>query len=89
MAAFFRDPHLSLTWEEFWMWQAYFEMEPPSRPDDYRAAMICAKIHNSAGKSYKENITPDDILGISKPKQPKEVQTAQEQKDFLRSLRGG
>lgn len=68
-------------------WIAYLEMEPPEHSNDYRTAMICAQIHNAAGKSYKKNITPDDILGKRKVK-PVESQTAQEQKEFLKRLRG-
>jgi hypothetical protein len=78
---------LDLTWDEFWHWIAYFEMEPPNRAEDYRAAMICAQVYNTAGKAFKKNVTPEQILGLEKEaSKPKQYQTAAEQKAFLRGL---
>lgn len=76
-----------MTWEQFWYWIAYFEIEPPNRAEDYRAAMICAQIQNTAGKTYKKMVTANEILGIEKP-QPERYQDVNDQKDFFRSLRG-
>lgn len=85
MAAFFRDPHLDLTWQQFCDWQAYFEMEPPDYGDNLRTAILAERITNMAGRASKKTAKVADFMPNAKPK----GQSAAEQKAFLRGLANG
>ena len=87
LAAFFRDPHLSLTWEQFCSWQAYFEIEPPEQADNWRAALLAERITNMSGRTVKKPAKVEDFMPSHKAK-PK-AQTAAEQKAFFRGLTDG
>lgn len=85
LAAYFKDPHLQLTWEQFMHWQAYFEIEPPEHNDNYRTALILERITNMSGKSVKKSVKVEDFMP---KKETKQAQTMEEQKAFFRNLRG-
>jgi hypothetical protein len=88
LAAFFKRPvsELDISYEEFMHWLAYLELEPPDYGATYRTALVLERITNMSGKSVKKPVKVDDFM----PKAPviEMAQTIDEQKAFLRSIRG-
>ena len=64
---------------------AYLQIEPPEEGDNKRTASLMAQISNWSGRC-KKWLSADDYLG--KPQEHKPMQTADEQKAFMRGLKG-
>ena len=64
---------------------AYLQIEPPEEGDNKRTANLMAQISNWSGRC-KKWLTADDYLGT--PQEPKPMQTAEDQKAFMRGLKG-
>lgn len=79
---------LNISRREFNQALAYLQIEPPEEGDNKRAASLMAQVANYAGRALpkKKWLTADDFLG--KPQEPKPMQTAEEQKTFMRGLKG-
>ena len=86
---FHRPPsELNISRREFNQCLAYLQIEPPEENANRRTASVMAQIANWSGKVIKEGktATADDYLG--NPQEPKPMQTAEEQKAFMRGLKG-
>jgi len=73
-----------MTRREFNQALAFLQMNPPEETANIRTASIMAQIANFSGRSLpdKKMVSADDYLG-----RKKQAQTAEEQKEFLRSIK--
>ena len=75
---------MNISRREFNQALAYLQIEPPEEGDNKRAASLMAQISNWSGRCRKW-LTADDYLG---KEEPKPMQTAEDQKAFMRGLKG-
>ena len=76
---------LNISRREFNQALAYMQIEPPEEGDNKRTASLMAQISNWSGRR-KKWLSADDYLG--KPQEIKPMQTAEDQKAFMRGLKG-
>jgi len=73
-----------MTHREFNQAMAFLQLHPPEESANVRTASVMAQIANFSGRTLpdKKMVSPDDYLG-----RKKEPQSAEHQKDFLRSIK--
>jgi hypothetical protein len=76
---------LNISRREFNQALAYLQIEPIDEGDNKRTASLMAQISNWSGRC-KKWLSADDYLG--KPQEIKPMQTTEQQKSFMRGMKG-
>ncbi len=68
-------------------WQAYFQLNPPERADDWRAALVTAAVINSSGRARRK-VKPEDFMPKRKARPKRKVMTGAEMLAYMKGRFG-